>query len=65
LRKAADIDSLLENAVATALGLDKPHPSLPALIRPPRRRALSRRTISPSRRRQRLALPWRERRKAA
>jgi hypothetical protein len=65
LRKAADIDRLLENAVATALGLEKPHPSLPALLRPPRRRTLSRRAISLDRRRPRAPLPWRERRKAA
>jgi hypothetical protein len=65
LRKSAEIDRLLENAVATALGLDRPHPSLPALIRPPRRRALSRRATSLSRRRHGVSLPWRERRKAA
>jgi hypothetical protein len=64
LRKAPDIDSLLENAVATALGLDRPHPSLPALIRPPRRRALSRRATNLGRR-HRVLLLWRERRKAA
>jgi hypothetical protein len=65
LRKPADIDRLLENAVATALGLDRPHPSLPGLIRPPRRRALSRRGTNFGRRRHGVSLPWRERRKAA
>jgi hypothetical protein len=58
VRKAADIDRVLENAVAIALGLDAPHPALPAMIRPARRRALSRR-------RHGVALPRRERRKAA
>jgi len=58
VRKAADIDHLLENAVATALGLDKPYPALPALFRPAHRRALTHR-------RHGIALPRRERRKAA
>jgi hypothetical protein len=43
MRKALDLDHLFENAVATALGLDRPHPDLPDHIRPSRRRAIGRR----------------------
>jgi hypothetical protein len=57
MRKAPDLDHLLENAVATALGLDKPHPELPARIRPSQRRALSRRhhTVAAPRREHKVA----------
>lgn len=43
MRRAPDLDQLLENAVATALGLGTPHPEAPTRIRPSRRRALARR----------------------
>lgn len=58
MRKAPDLDRLLENAVATALGLDAPHPEVPARIRPSRRRALVRRHHT-------VAAPRHEPRKAA
>ena len=29
MRKSADLDNLLENAVAIALGLQRPHPEMP------------------------------------
>jgi hypothetical protein len=57
MRKAPDLDHLLENAVATALGLDMPHPEVPARIRPSQRRALARRhhTSAPARHEHRKA----------
>jgi hypothetical protein len=58
MRKALDLDHLLENAVATALGLEKPHPELPAHIRPMRRRKLVHRQHG-------VAAPRREHRRAA
>lgn len=42
MRKSAELDHLLENAVAAALGLDAPHPETPRRLRASRRK-LSRR----------------------
>lgn len=42
MRKSVDLDPLLENAVAAALGIDRPHPELPNKIRTGHRRPLRR-----------------------
>jgi len=42
MRNSAELDHLLENAVAVALGLDAPHPDAPRRLRSSRRK-LSRR----------------------
>ena len=33
MRKSVDLDHMLENAVAEALGLDRPHPQIPRKLR--------------------------------
>ncbi len=43
MRKSLELDNLLENAVAAALGLRQPHPRVPARIRAVQRRPAPRR----------------------
>jgi hypothetical protein len=43
MRKSLDLDHLLENAVAEALGLDRPHPETPRRLRSNARRSNRRR----------------------
>lgn len=53
MRKSLDLDHLLENAVASALGLERPHPRVPRRLRQVAPRSvLRRRQATPTARRQ-------------
>lgn len=58
MRKPTDLDRMLENAVASALGVDLPHPEVPHRVSP-RTRPASRRRQAANRRQ--AALSRRER----
>jgi hypothetical protein len=49
MRKSLDLDHLLENAVAEALGLDRPHPDTPRRLRSNARRSNRRHEDTPIR----------------
>jgi hypothetical protein len=42
MRKNSELEQLLENAVAAALGVDIPHPKMPSRLRVSRRRPVKR-----------------------
>lgn len=52
MRKSVELDHLLENAVAAALGLPEPHPQPPGKLRASRARASRRRQTPPHARRE-------------